>query len=70
MRGAVSAVMVVAAYSMLKSVLKTDYIFSIILVILSFIVGYFTDISIAYVMLSAGIIGYLYFTYIEKEKLS
>jgi chromate transporter len=70
MRGAVSAVMVVAAYSMLKSVLKTDKIFSIILVVLSFIVAYFTDISIAYVMLSAGIIGYLYFTYIAKEKLS
>ena len=68
MRGAVSAVMVVAAYSMLKSVLKKDKLFSLILVILSFSVAYFTDISIAYVMLSAGFIGYAYFTYFVKEK--
>jgi chromate transport protein ChrA len=66
MRGAVSAVMIVAAYSMMTSVLKSDRIFAITLMVSSFIIANFTQISVGYIMLVAGIIGYLYFTYLAK----
>jgi chromate transporter len=66
MRGAVSAVMIVAAYSMMTSVLKSDRIFAITLMVSSFIIANFTQISVGYIMLVAGIIGYLYFTYLTK----
>jgi len=67
MRGAVSAVMVVAAYSMMKTVLKNDLLFSVVLMVSAFLIAFLTDISVAYLMLSAGIIGYLYFTFIHKK---
>lgn len=66
MRGAVTAVMIVSAYSMMKGVLKHDKTFSIVMMITSFAVAYLTDISVGYVMLCAALIGYLYFTFLRK----
>jgi len=65
MRGAVSAVMVFSAYQMFRSLLKTNRIFSLSLMTIAFLVGWFTNISVGYIMLSAGIIGFLYFGYIK-----
>jgi chromate transporter len=67
MRGAVTAVMIVAAYSMMQTVLKTNIVFSIIMMISAFLIAYFTSISVGYLMLSAAIIGYLYFTFLRKQ---
>ena len=64
MRGAVSAVMIYSAFNMLKSLLKTNRVFSLTLMILAFLIGWFTNISVGYIMLVAGIIGFLYFGYI------
>lgn len=67
MRGAVTAVMIVAAYSMMQTVLKTNIVFSIIMMISAFLLAYFTSISVGYLMLCAAIIGYLYFTFLRKQ---
>ena len=69
MRGAVSAVMIFAAYNMFTSLLKTNRMFSLTLMSIAFVLAWFTSISVGYIMLSAGIIGFLYFGYI-KERLS
>lgn len=66
MRGAVSAVMLFSAYQMFRSLLKTNRIFSLTLMLLAFGIGWFTNISVGYIMLSAGIIGFLYFGYIKN----
>lgn len=65
MRGAVSAVMLFSAYQMFKSLLKSNRVFSLTLMTIAFLVGWFTNISVGYIMLSAGIIGFLYFGYIK-----
>jgi chromate transporter len=67
MRGAVTAVMVLSAYSMMKGVLKHDVGFSILMMISSFLAAYLTNISVGYLMLCAALIGYLYFTFLRKE---
>ena len=69
MRGAVSAVMIFAAYNMFTSLLKSNRNFSLILMSIAILLAWFTNISVGYIMLSAGIIGFLYFGYI-KERLS
>ena len=66
MRGAVSAVMIYSAFNMFKSLLKTNRVFSLTLMILAFLIGWFTNISVGYIMLVAGIIGFLYFGYIRN----
>lgn len=66
MRGAVTAVMIVAAYSMMQGVLKQDKRFAVIMMIASFLSAYLTNISVGYVMLCAALIGYLYFTFLRK----
>lgn len=66
MRGAVSAVMIFSAYQMFKSLLKSNRTFSLILMFAAFTIGWFTDISVGYIMLSAGLIGFLYFGYIRN----
>jgi chromate transporter len=67
MRGAVTAVMIVAAYSMMRGVLKKDKAFAIVMMIGSFLIAYFTNISVGYLMLVAALIGYLYFTFLNKK---
>jgi len=66
MRGAVSAVMLFSAYQMFKSLLKTNRIFSLSLMFIAFGIGWFTNISVGYIMLCAGLIGFLYFGYIKN----
>lgn len=67
MRGAVSAVMAYSAYDMVKSLFKKNVVFSLILLITSFSVAWFTNLSVGYIMLVAGIIGFVYFSYIEPK---
>lgn len=67
MRGAVSAVMIYASFNMFTSMLKTNRIFSLTLMSLAFLLTWFTNISVGYIMLSAGIIGFLYFGYILER---
>ena len=62
MRGAVTAVLFVSSYSMLKSVLKADVPFALTMMISAFLIGWLTDLSVAYLMLGAGTMGYLYYT--------
>lgn len=66
MRGAVTAVLLVSSYSMFRSVLKTDVPFALTMMIGAFLVSYFTNLSVAYLMLGAGLIGYLYYTHLRK----
>lgn len=66
MRGAVSAVMIFSAYQMFRSLLKSNRTFSLSLMFTAFVIGWFTDISVGYIMLSAGLIGFLYFGYIRN----
>lgn len=65
MRGAVSGVMVFAAFTMFKSLLKQNRVFSLILMALAFSVSWFTDLSVGYIMLGAGLIGFVYFGYLK-----
>jgi len=67
MRGAVTAIMLVSAYSMMKGVLKHNKVFSLFMMTGSFLAAYLTDISVGYLMLCAALIGYLYFTFLRKE---
>lgn len=67
MRGAVSAVMLYSAYQMLRSILKTNTVFSLILAVGAFLISWFTDISVGYIMLCSGIIGFVYFGYIKNR---
>lgn len=66
MRGAVTAVLFVSSYSMLKSVLKADVPFALTMMISAFLIGWLTDLSVAYLMLGAGTMGYLYYTHLRK----
>lgn len=67
MRGAVTAVLLVSSYSMMKSVLKSDVPFALTMMISAFLLSWLTDLSVAILMLGAGLIGYTYFTHIRKE---
>lgn len=66
MRGAVTAVLLVSSYSMFRSVLKADVPFALTMMTSAFLMAYFTDLSVAYLMLGAGLIGYLYYTHLKK----
>lgn len=61
MRGAVSAVMLYATYSMAKSALKTNKLFSILMMISVFLLGTYTELPTAMLILSAGLLGFIYF---------
>jgi chromate transporter len=65
MRGAVSAVMLYATYKMAKAALKTNTLFSILMMVVVFILGSFTDIPTAVLILSSGLIGFIYFKLIK-----
>ena len=67
MRGAVTAVLLVSSYSMMKSVLKSDVPFALTMMISAFLISWLSDLSVGVLMLSAALIGYVYFTYVRKE---
>lgn len=67
MRGAVSAVMAYSAFEMIRSLIKVNIVFSITMLISAFCVSWFTEISVGYIMVVAGLIGFTYFTYFNKE---
>jgi len=58
MRGAVSAIMVVISYTMLKELFKKDRVFTLSIALLSFISSYFFSIPLGFILLLAGICGY------------
>lgn len=60
MNAAVSAVMLVSAYSMLKSLLKVNIIYSLILALSAFILSVWTNISVGYILLGLGSLGYVF----------
>lgn len=65
MRGAVSAIMLYAAYKMAKSAMKTNWRFSALMMVTIFILGTFTDIPTVLLILSAGLVGFVYFRVIK-----
>lgn len=67
MRGAVTAVMLVSAFSMMQGVLKQDKTFAIVMMLGAFGLALMTDISVAVLLLFAALIGYFYFTFLRKE---
>lgn len=64
MRGAVSAVMFYSAFEMVRSLFKNNVVFSLTLLLGAFMLGWFTEISVGYIMLGAGFIGFIFFTFI------
>ncbi len=69
MRGAVCAVMLFATYSMAKSVLKKHILFSVILMVAVFLLGIYSGIPTAVLILCSGAIGFLYFKVIRNMLL-
>ncbi len=61
MRGAVSAVMLYATYTMAKGVFKKNILFSVVMLVGVFLLGMLTDIPTVALILFSGLIGYLYF---------
>jgi len=61
MRGAVSAIMLYATFNMAKGALKSNKMFSILMMSSIFLIGYFTDVPTVALILSAGAIGFFYF---------
>jgi len=60
MNAAVSAVMLVSAYSMLKSLLKVNIVYSLVLAISAFVLSVWTNISVGYLLLGLGSLGYIF----------
>ena len=68
MRGAVSAIMIVAAYNMTKTLLSQNKVFSILMMCIAILTSLYTNLSIGYLMLMSGLIGFIYFGYLNGEK--
>jgi chromate transporter len=58
MRGAVSAIMVVISYTMIKELFKKDKAFTLSIALMSFIASYFFSIPIGFILVLAGFCGY------------
>ena len=68
MRGAVSAIMIVAAYTMTQSLLSMNKGFSILMMTLAILLSLYTNLSVGYLMLMSGFIGFIYFGYFYGDK--
>mgnify|MGYP001204045665 CR=1 FL=1 len=68
MRGAVSAIMIVAAFRMTQSLLSLNKVFSILMMAFAILLSLFTDLSVGYLMLMSGFIGFIYFSDLHGEK--
>jgi chromate transporter len=68
MRGAVSAIMIVAAFRMTQSLLSMNKVFSILMMTSAILLSLFTHLSVGYLMLMSGFIGFIYFSYLNGEK--
>lgn len=67
MSGIISAVLVVSVYSLAKPALKKHPMFSASLMILSFLVSWFTSINTAFIILSLALIGLVTFSFFNEE---
>lgn len=67
MSGAISAVLLITVYQMSKKALSKNKIFGVILFLLSFLVGYFTEINTAIIIFVAGVIGFVTFSIINED---
>lgn len=65
MRGAVSAIMIYAAYTMTQSLFTQNKIFSLSVMGLAFLLSLYTNISVGYLMVTSGMIGFIYFGYLK-----
>ena len=68
MRGSISAIMGYAVFSMGKNTLRNHRIFSAVLMIIVFMLGYFTPLPTIALILGSGLTGLIYFG-IVKEKV-
>ena len=69
MSGAISAIMLHAVYKMARPCLGQHRVFSIFLMLASFLAGLLTSISTGLIILALGIAGILAFTFIPEEKI-
>lgn len=69
MSGAMSAILIFTVVNMAKKALIKHKIFGITLMLLSFILSYFTNISTVIIIILAGLTGLLVFSIIEEDKI-
>lgn len=67
MSGAISAVLLITVYQMAKKALSKNKVFGAILFLLSFFIGYFTNINTAVIIFAAGVIGFITFSIIKDD---
>lgn len=67
--GIISAVLFITTYNMGKNAMKDHPIFSGILMLASFVLGMFTNINTAIIIVSLGIIGLFTFTVCKEEAI-
>ncbi len=69
MSGAISAVLFITVLQMAKKALSKHKIFGTILMLASFVSAYFFNINTIYIILLAGMLGFIIFSVIEEEKV-
>ncbi|MDP4152137.1 MAG: chromate transporter [Bacillota bacterium] len=67
-RAGVAAVMVDAVISMAQTLLKKKSSFNYIVLIIAFLLSFVFNINSAYIILGAGILGYVYYTIMKKRE--
>lgn len=67
MGGAISAVLFFTVFNMAKKNLAKHKIFGLILMVSSFVIGYFTNINTIYIIAISGLIGLMVFTFAKEE---
>jgi chromate transporter len=68
MSGAIAAVMLLAVFSMARQVLKKHKIFTLFLLVGSFVLAWFTTINTAYLILMFALIGILVFSLKDRQE--
>lgn len=69
MSGIISAVLVITSIQLAKQAIKKHLFFSSALMIVSFLVSYFTTINTALIIVALGLIGLFTFSFVEEGKV-
>lgn len=69
MGGVISAILLITSYNMGKIALKTNPVFSLIIMVCAFSASYFFNINTGLIILVVGIIGLILFTIVSEDKI-
>ncbi|WP_101772888.1 chromate transporter [Peptostreptococcus faecalis] len=66
MSGAISAILFINVYQMSKIALSKHKLFGSIIFLFSFLVGYFTNITVIFIIIASGLLGLTYYSILKE----